>query len=886
MFTLGALSLWCNFIDLVKICFHEAEEYAGNRTSAGLHGRGSNGEWSISCTLKPESVIPISEITQISIAHWLLAPTVESEDWACILWFGSYWLRVLHEVSKNAWTNGNVYTNVSSKAGCNGRCSSRRDTSVTSRPPRRLVAQSAPALEAMRVATYIKHDESQGLVKPFRSRSTLPRRRATSAAPEYLPFYGRSVALREEHDVPEKTRRPAASSDTIRTCDNPGVSRSGIEPGSPWWEASRLTLYQNLVKSARMREARFFFFLDVRLYQSRKIVKLQGFAEGHASTGSFPRRHKELESRKCWWAESCECMRRRRYATRETLLPACAVRLLVSHRDDPGSIPGRVTPDSRTWESCPTAPPVGGFSRRSPAPPPPPGCSALISITRVGSRDLVVKSRPDPFTHSGFSVSNTYLTSPAMGGGLDTPLLAWVRVAHLGCDFAAGEELVRRALVPPAQEGLAAWVSSGTTHIPEGLGPLYGMTPSLAILVDCRSVSLPPPPSWFVWLPRPPGPALALSSLMAERSRAGMQGRGEREILEISRRPAVSSGTIPTCENPGASRPGIEPGSPSWEASGLTTRRRTRLCDHACRICCVGNRRATLNMYSFRPCLNSEGVLTLTLAHSGPLERIVTCGLFVPSNAVRAFCAYLHVSRCLKIRLARRKRAAVKWRRNIYALCTCKLLPDGACLILQTHTICCLAAERRFIAHFLQNDLVGRWYSGGCEFETNLIVVITSGGLYPRHQSWRLFVDSPRPNAVSCHGLGVEWSKAALIEVLRACEGGTSWIWSSAGMQKRGKREILEKNRRPVVSSGSIPLKSWNKDSVNDRNRALERESVCPLHRALQSKSKMLYSRSTVQYASFHSAPGFVQLLHAISCMHYASCNLPRASCILATHLS
>ncbi|KAJ8888696.1 hypothetical protein PR048_008188 [Dryococelus australis] len=40
---------------------------------------------------------------------------------------------------------------------------------------------------------------------------------------------------------------------------------------------------------------------------------------------------------------------------------------------------------------------------------------------------------------------------------------------------------------------------------------------------------------------------------------AGMQGWGKREILEKTRRPAASSGTIPTSENPGVARPGIEP---------------------------------------------------------------------------------------------------------------------------------------------------------------------------------------------------------------------------------------------------------------------------------------------------------------------------------------
>ncbi|KAJ8865946.1 hypothetical protein PR048_033469 [Dryococelus australis] len=45
----------------------------------------------------------------------------------------------------------------------------------------------------------------------------------------------------EKREIPEKTRRPAASSGTIPTCENPGVTRPGIEPGSHWLEASRLT---------------------------------------------------------------------------------------------------------------------------------------------------------------------------------------------------------------------------------------------------------------------------------------------------------------------------------------------------------------------------------------------------------------------------------------------------------------------------------------------------------------------------------------------------------------------------------------------------------------------------------------------------------------------
>ncbi|KAJ8875134.1 hypothetical protein PR048_023027 [Dryococelus australis] len=47
--------------------------------------------------------------------------------------------------------------------------------------------------------------------------------------------------------------------------------------------------------------------------------------------------------------------------------------------------------------------------------------------------------------------------------------------------------------------------------------------------------------------------------------------RGEREIPEKTRRPAASSGTIPTCEYPGVTRPAIEPGPHRWEVRRLTS---------------------------------------------------------------------------------------------------------------------------------------------------------------------------------------------------------------------------------------------------------------------------------------------------------------------------
>ncbi|KAJ8883996.1 hypothetical protein PR048_015852 [Dryococelus australis] len=46
---------------------------------------------------------------------------------------------------------------------------------------------------------------------------------------------------RGKRENPEKTRQPAASSGTISTCENLGVTRQAIEPWPPRWEAKKLT---------------------------------------------------------------------------------------------------------------------------------------------------------------------------------------------------------------------------------------------------------------------------------------------------------------------------------------------------------------------------------------------------------------------------------------------------------------------------------------------------------------------------------------------------------------------------------------------------------------------------------------------------------------------
>ncbi|KAJ8896891.1 hypothetical protein PR048_002237 [Dryococelus australis] len=67
------------------------------------------------------------------------------------------------------------------------------------------------------------------------------------------------------------------------------------------------------------------------------------------------------------------------------------------------------------------------------------------------------------------------------------------------------------------------------------------------------------------------------------RLNSGMQRRGNRELPEKIRRPEASSGTILTCENCGTTPPGIEPGSPWWEASALTTAPPQAVCEWSSR---------------------------------------------------------------------------------------------------------------------------------------------------------------------------------------------------------------------------------------------------------------------------------------------------------------
>ncbi|KAJ8868796.1 hypothetical protein PR048_030336 [Dryococelus australis] len=133
----------------------------------------------------------------------------------------------------------------------------------------------------------------------------------------------RVIEMRGE--IPEDTRRQAASSDMIPTCENSVAARPGIEPGSPWWEANRLTAHSPATPPNWRQTSR-----------GSAPEALASNVEDH------PRSRKKLmTSQRLDYSPHTKANRVRSSA---------------------GPLP-----DFRTWESCRTMTLVDGFSRGSSA---------------------------------------------------------------------------------------------------------------------------------------------------------------------------------------------------------------------------------------------------------------------------------------------------------------------------------------------------------------------------------------------------------------------------------------------------------------------------------------------------------------------------------------
>ncbi|KAJ8870348.1 hypothetical protein PR048_029369 [Dryococelus australis] len=89
-----------------------------------------------------------------------------------------------------------------------------------------------------------------------------------------------------KQDIPERTRRPAASSGTIPACENPGATPTEIEPGSPRWEASSLATRSPLPWGKKIAPEIDHFTIRVCVYFSRLDACLAGISPGNYSATS------------------------------------------------------------------------------------------------------------------------------------------------------------------------------------------------------------------------------------------------------------------------------------------------------------------------------------------------------------------------------------------------------------------------------------------------------------------------------------------------------------------------------------------------------------------------------------------------------------------------
>ncbi|KAJ8875096.1 hypothetical protein PR048_022987 [Dryococelus australis] len=212
-----------------------------------------------------------------------------------------------------------------------------------------------------------------------------------------------------KREIPEKTRRPAASSGTIPTCKNPEVTRPGIETGSPGWETSALTahpprpLEQRFVTAQLTRSLYSMFTLrslgDDTLPWRGEVIKVAAWLRVFVC----PRPGSDKGDR---LRITLHCSP---YTRRLTYSPPTKANRVQS--------PAGSLPDFRKWESCRTMLLVGGFSRGSPGSPTLSfrRCSILTSITLIGSQYIAGAVRIQKWNSQSSCTVNIVCRKSALG---------------------------------------------------------------------------------------------------------------------------------------------------------------------------------------------------------------------------------------------------------------------------------------------------------------------------------------------------------------------------------------------------------------------------------------------------------------------------------------
>ncbi|KAJ8882743.1 hypothetical protein PR048_014556 [Dryococelus australis] len=214
-----------------------------------------------------------------------------------------------------------------------------------------------------------RYSQSAGLPLPLPLSSVIPSRR-WPVSEEIWTALNIAVLRADEENPP--TNGIVRHDSHMRKSE---LIRAGIEPGSPWWEASRLTTQPP--------------------WHPRHI---------HCRMKSSHGTH-----RRVFIAPFSFCLCRLSLVGKPTedapysALLELSVACYIVYSRFPTTV-NRVespagSPDLRKWESCRTMPLVGGFSR---GPPISPALtfrrrSILASVTLIGSQDLAVKSRPNLF---------------------------------------------------------------------------------------------------------------------------------------------------------------------------------------------------------------------------------------------------------------------------------------------------------------------------------------------------------------------------------------------------------------------------------------------------------------------------------------------------------
>ncbi|KAJ8879799.1 hypothetical protein PR048_020407 [Dryococelus australis] len=218
---------------------------------------------------------------------------------------------------------------------------------------------------------------------------------------------------RGKREIPEKTRRLAASSSAIPPCENPGVTLPGNEFGSPWWKASGLTSQPSLPSPSRL-------LVPCVGKKGLRHPNLEGRRQSSpgvypASSGAgarYSRPRPRQRDNECvifageWRSGKCEIRAHPRRGEKEEEITRKGATVAERLARSPPTNANRIQSpsaslDFRKWELFRMMPFVGGFSQGSPVSSAPSFrlCSIFNSITLIGSQDLAVKSRPNLFTH-------------------------------------------------------------------------------------------------------------------------------------------------------------------------------------------------------------------------------------------------------------------------------------------------------------------------------------------------------------------------------------------------------------------------------------------------------------------------------------------------------